>query len=74
MNGSWSTTPPPESGDYWWRKDLDSDFEVLSVYVGTYSSCVWVSKGASISLEDLGGEWWSEKIAVPPRSAAEDKQ
>ena len=70
--GSWSVQPPTESGSYWWRQDEDDDYEIFNVFVGTGAACVWVSKNASVGFEDIGGEWWSDPIPVPPRQRASE--
>ncbi len=63
----WTKTPPTESGCYWWRENSKDDWQMFSVFVGTHSSCVWVSKNTSVGLDDLGGEWYPEPIQEPPQ-------
>ena len=57
---------PPSSGLYWFAPEDGDEPELYSVFIGAYSSCVWVGNNASTGLDEFKGKWWSEPAIPPP--------
>lgn len=63
----WSSTPPTESGFYWWRgNNGQTDVVRVDNISGAPCACFYESDSRSAPA-DMGGDWWSEPIAEPPQ-------
>ena len=59
----WTKVAPTIPGWYWWRKDAPKITMHVFLQRGLL---VAATKPIALIVNDIGGEWWSERIQEPP--------